>query len=202
MSTLVVCIADLAGTPAAVLRAPGGRDTQVADDDVRWLSLEQQASWRAYLLGAARLGDALNRQMEREAGLSLSEYEVLARLSEAHGRSVRMSDLAASLFHSRSRLTHTVRRLEARGLVERQDCPEDRRGVYCAITDAGFRHLASSAPGHVRAVREQLVDRLTDDELRNLGVAMGKVAPVETPDDGIPLGSRFADDVGDEQSGD
>jgi DNA-binding MarR family transcriptional regulator len=165
----------------------------MADGEVSWLSVEQQASWRAYLLGAARLNDALNRQMEREAGLSLSEYGVLVCLSEAEGRMLRMSELAASLYHSRSRLTHTVGRLEDRGLVERRGCPHDRRGVFCVMTEAGYQHLESSAPGHVRAVREQLVDRLTDDELCNLGVAMGKVAPAEVPAGGCSVDVRLTD---------
>jgi len=151
------------------------------DDDVAWLTPEQQDYWRAYLLGVARLTDALGHQLERDAGLSLSEYEMLVRLSEAPERTLRMSDLAVSLKHSRSRLTHTVGRLESQGLVERQACDADRRGVNCVMTDAGFGLLARSAPGHVRAVREHLVDRLTDDELRALGQAMAKVAPDPAP---------------------
>lgn len=146
-------------------------------EDVTWLSPEEQVHWRSYLLGVARLNEALNRQLEREAGLSLSEYEILVRLSEAEGRTLRMSDLATSLMHSRSRLTHTVGRLEAQGLVERRACPDDRRGVNCTMTDAGYALLERSAPGHVRAVRENLVDPLTSDELRGLGCAMAKVAP-------------------------
>lgn len=151
------------------------------DDDVAWLTPEQQAHWRAYLLGVARLNDVLGRQLEHDAGLSLSEYEILVRLSEADRWTLRMSDLAVSLRHSRSRLTHTVGRLESQGLVERLACPDDRRGVNCTMTDAGYALLVRSAPGHVRAVREHLVDRLTDDELRALGRAMSKVAPAPTP---------------------
>jgi DNA-binding MarR family transcriptional regulator len=150
--------------------------TTQTDDEVRWLSAEQQVSWRSYVTGAARLTDALNRQMERDSGLSLSEYEVLVRLSEAPDHTLRMSDLATSLVHSRSRLTHTVGRLEAQGLVERRSCADDRRGVNCAMTAAGYGLLVRAAPGHVRAVRELLVDRLTDDEFRALGAAMNKVA--------------------------
>jgi len=145
--------------------------------DVAWLSPEQQVHWRAYLLGVARLNEALNRQLERDSGLSLSEYEILVRLSEAEGRTLRMSDLALALMHSRSRLTHTVGRLESQGLVERRSCSDDRRGVNCTMTDSGYDLLVRTAPGHVRAVREHLVDRLTEDELRALGRAMAKVAP-------------------------
>lgn len=147
-------------------------------DEVRWLSADQQASWRSYLQGVARLTDALNRQMERDSGLSLNEYEVLVRLSEAADHTLRMSELATALVHSRSRLTHTVRRLEAQGLVERRSCADDRRGVNCVMTAAGHGFLVRAAPGHVRAVRDLMVDRLTDTEFQAVGAAMSNVAPI------------------------
>jgi DNA-binding MarR family transcriptional regulator len=142
-----------------------------------WLSAEQQRHWRAYLAGTARLTEALNRQLERDAGLSLSEYEILVRLSEAPARSVRMSELARSLVQSRSRISHTVTRLERRGLVERRTYPADGRGVSCVLTEQGFGVLAAAAPGHVEAVRAELVDRISDAQLRALGEAMSTVAP-------------------------
>ena len=156
----------------------------MTDDAIPWLSVEQQGSWRAFLQGAARLTEGLNRQLERDAGLSVSEYEILSRLSGTPGRTLRMSDLAIGLVHSSSRLTHTVGRLESRGLVERRPCPDDRRGVYCVLTDAGKDLLAASAPGHVRAVRENLVDRLTDGQLRAIGEAMRHVAPRDPAGEG------------------
>lgn len=145
-------------------------------DEPRWLTEEQQVHWRAYLLGSARLADALTRQLEADSGLSLNEYEVLVRLSEAPERTVRMSELAASLVHSRSRVTHTVARLEGRGLVERRTCLADGRGVNCAMTEAGWELLRAAAPGHVAAVRAHLVDLLTDEQFRALGDAMAVVA--------------------------
>ncbi|MDT0165394.1 MarR family winged helix-turn-helix transcriptional regulator [Actinotalea sp. AC32] len=151
----------------------------------RWLSAEQQRHWRAYLLGSARLQEALNRQLEDDADMSLSEYEILVRLSEVEDRTVRMSELAASVMHSRSRLTHTVSRMERRGLVVRTACADDRRGVNCTLTDTGYALLERTAPGHVEAVRRNLVDLLTDDQFRALGAVMGLVA--EGPaDDGAP----------------
>lgn len=146
------------------------------EEEVRWLSADQQRSWRAYLTGSALLGEALSRQLEADSGLSLSEYEVLVRLSESEERTQRMSDLATSLVHSRSRLTHTVVRLERRGLVRRETCLADGRGVNCVLTDAGFETLRDAAPGHVRTVRAALVDVLTDEQLSALGVAMRAVA--------------------------
>ncbi len=144
---------------------------------VRWLTPEQQLSWRSYLLGAARLTEVLSRELDEDAGLSLSEYEILVRLSEAPEHTARMSELATSLVHSRSRLTHTVSRLERRGLVERRTCASDGRGVNATMTPEGYALLVAAAPGHVRAVRENLVDVLSEAQLRALGEAMALVAP-------------------------
>lgn len=144
-------------------------------DQTRWLSTDQQEHWRAFLVGSARLNDALGRQLDHDSGLSLSEYEVLVRLSEAPDHTLRMSLLADELAHSRSRITHTVRRLETGGLVEREACEADGRGVNCRMTEVGFARLQAAAPGHVTAVRMHLVDVLTDDQLRSLGEAMAAV---------------------------
>ncbi|NCT91652.1 MarR family transcriptional regulator [Cellulomonas sp. APG4] len=145
-------------------------------DEPRWLTADEQVAWRSYLLGSARLAEALNRQLEEDAGISLSEYEILVRLSEAPLRTIRMSELAASLMHSRSRVTHTVTRMQKRGLVDRRTCLDDGRGVNCVMTEAGWQLLVRSAPGHVRAVRENLVDLLPAGQFAALGEAMGAVA--------------------------
>jgi DNA-binding MarR family transcriptional regulator len=152
-----------------------------AGSEVRWLTAEQQEHWRAFLVGTARLNDALGRQLERDSDLSLSEYEVLVRLSEAPDHTLRMSLLADELAHSRSRVTHTVRRLESAGLVRRRACAGDGRGVNCTMTDAGYERLETAAPGHVRAVRTNLVDVLTDTQLRALGEAMAAVRDALAP---------------------
>ncbi|NMR18781.1 MarR family winged helix-turn-helix transcriptional regulator [Cellulomonas fimi] len=145
------------------------------EHEPRWLDLEQQRHWRDFLDGAVRLTDALGQQLERDSGLSLSEYEVLVRLSEAPTRTLRMSELADELAQSRSRTTHTIRRMEARGFVERRACKDDGRGVNCTMTDAGSARLEAAAPGHVAAVREHLVDVLSEPQLRALGEAMAVV---------------------------
>ena len=142
---------------------------------VRWLTTEQQQHWRAFVDGAARLNEALGRQLERDAELSLSEYEVLVRLSEAPDRTLRMSSLADELAHSRSRITHTIHRLQVAGLLERRACPADGRGVNAVLTPLGLARLAAAAPGHVDAVRTHLVDLLTDAQLEVLGDAMAVV---------------------------
>lgn len=141
----------------------------------RWLTAEQQIQWRAYLDASVRLMNALGRQLEEASDLSLSEYEVLVQLSESSEWTMRMSDLAAEVVNSRSRLTHTVRRMEERGLVERKSCLADGRGVNCVLTLEGFARLEEAAPGHVDAVREHLVDRLDEDEFRALGKLMEKI---------------------------
>jgi len=146
-----------------------------AVDDVRWLSAEQQASWRSYRDGTARLLAALAHALEAETGLSMNEYEVLVRLSEAPGRMLRMSELAEGLAHSRSRLTHTIRRMEEEGLVARSACEVDARGVNCAMTEEGWRRLVEAAPSHVASVREHLVDVLGAEQLAALGDAMETV---------------------------
>jgi len=143
--------------------------------DVRWLSAEQQRHWRAFRDGVALLFDQLGHDLERCAGLSVHEYEVMVRLSEVPDRVLRMSQLAADLAYSRSRLTHTIARMEAAGLVRRVACESDARGVNCMLTEAGWQALVAAAPGHVESVRERLVDVLSDDELAALGTAMAKV---------------------------
>ena len=128
------------------------------DRRARWLDSDQQAAWRAYLNGTTLLWERLDRELREAHDLSLPEYEVLVRLSEAPQRRLRMAELAASLSHSRSRVTHTVARLEAAGLVRRTSFPTDRRGVVAELTDAGHRRLVEAAPTHVAGVRTHLVD--------------------------------------------
>ena len=150
--------------------------TAVTADEVRWLTPEQQTHWRAYRDGTALLMDVLARELDEDAGLSLAEYEVLVRLSEAPGRTLRMSELAGELAHSRSRLTHTIRRMEEAGLVQRHPCAVDARGVNCTMTDIGLQRIVQAAPSHVTSVRAHLIDVLTDEQLRALGTAMDIVA--------------------------
>lgn len=149
--------------------------------DVHWLDEDQQRSWRAYRDGTARLMAALGHALEEETGLSLGEYEVLVRLSEAPERTLRMSELAGELAHSRSRLTHTIRRMEQAALVERAPCLQDARGVNCTLTDAGWQRLVDAAPAHVESVRRNLVDVLSDAQLTALGDAMAAVGDALVP---------------------
>lgn len=142
----------------------------------RWLSPHQQVSWRAYLLGTTLLMERLDRDLREKHGLSLPEYEILVRLSESPGRELRMAELADSVKNSRSRITHTVRRLEDAGYVVRRACESDGRGVNAAMTSAGFAKLAAAAPDHVESVLQGLIDVVADEDLSVIGKAFGEVA--------------------------
>jgi len=141
-----------------------------------WLDSGQQQAWRAFLVGTTLLMDRLDRDLRDQHGIALSEYEILVRLSEAPKRRLRMAVLANALCHSRSRVTHTVSRMETAGLVDRDASPDDGRGVEAVLTDLGFQTLVEAAPTHVSGVRECLVDLASDDELAGLGRVFAAVA--------------------------
>lgn len=142
----------------------------------RWLTADQQRVWRTYLMGSIQLTVRLDRDLHERHDLSLSEYEIMVRLSEAEGRRMRMSELADSLNHSRSRLTHTVARMEADGLVTRSSCPSDRRGIFAELTDAGMARLVEAAPTHVEGVRRHLIDIVSAEDLAAVERVFGAVA--------------------------
>lgn len=144
----------------------------------RWLSEEQQRVWRTYLLGSARLNERLDADLRR-FGLDLGEYEILVTLSEAPERRCRMSELADAVHQSRSRLTHTVSRMEKEQLVDRLSCPTDRRGVWAHLTDHGFDLLETAAPSHVAAVRRNFVEAMSPEDYEALGRAFAAVIAVE-----------------------
>lgn len=137
--------------------------TPETSTETQWLTQDQQRSWRAYLVGTTLLMDRLDRDLRENHDLSLPEYEILVRLSEAPNRRMRMAELAASLSHSRSRITHTVARLERTDLVGREACLSDGRGVEAFITESGYAVLEAAAPTHVTGVRTFLVDLAGDD---------------------------------------
>jgi DNA-binding MarR family transcriptional regulator len=141
----------------------------------RWLDDRQQRAWRALVLGTTLLFDRLDDDLRQQHGLSLVEYEILVRLSEANG-ALRMARLADSLAHSRSRVTHTVKRMEGEGLVERCGSTVDGRGVVCKMTERGDLVLRNVAPTHVNGVRDYLVDLVDSFELDALGRVMDAVA--------------------------
>ncbi|MFL6090882.1 MAG: MarR family winged helix-turn-helix transcriptional regulator [Aeromicrobium sp.] len=143
--------------------------------DTPWLSDQQQRNWRAFLGGVTGLMDQLDRELRAAHGLSLSEYEILVRLSEAPARTLRMAELADQVALSRSRLTHTVSRLEAADVVRREPCDDDGRGVQAVLTRRGLGVLRKAADTHVRGVREHLLAHTSADELDAIGDVMERV---------------------------
>ena len=141
----------------------------------RWLDADQQASWRAFAVGVTLLLDRLDADLQRAYDLSLTEYEILVRLSERPERSMRMAQLADALAHSRSRVTHTVARMQKAGLVARSTSPEDGRGIVCTLTDRGHDLLVEAAPLHVQGVRDYLVDLASTEDFAALGRVMNAV---------------------------
>jgi DNA-binding MarR family transcriptional regulator len=145
-----------------------GSSAPEAPADPCWLDDEQQASWRAFNGMIHELRFVLECQLQRDAGLSFIEYHALARLSENPGRVMRMSELAEVTNASLSRLSHLIKRLEARDLVRREPDPTDGRYTNAILTETGLRLLVASAPAHVAKVRELVIDALSPDELRSL----------------------------------
>ncbi len=135
----------------------------------RWLSDDEQRTWRAFLAAVRLLTAELDRDLQRDADMPHTYYEILVALSEAPNRTMRMSELAGVSMSSRSRLSHAVSRLEEEGWVERRNCPTDRRGALAVLTDKGYAVLEAAAPGHVDAVRRQLFDQLSAAQVEQLG---------------------------------
>ncbi|SEG76427.1 DNA-binding transcriptional regulator, MarR family [Nonomuraea solani] len=134
----------------------------------RWLDEDEQRAWRNFLSATQLINEALDRQLQRDASMPHTYYMILVALSEAPGRSMRMSELAARAQSSQSRLSHAVARLEERGWVRRERCPADRRSYFAVLTDEGYAAIAAAAPGHVEEVRRSLFDVLTPEQVRSL----------------------------------
>ncbi len=138
-------------------------------EPTRWLTDDEQATWQGYLLSTRLLYEAMDRQLQSEAGMAHSHYAILVTLADAPDRSMRMTELATRLQFSQSRLTHAVARLERDGWVERMQCATDRRGQFAVLTEAGQRTLEAVAPGHVEEVRRRVFDQLSPEQVRALG---------------------------------
>ena len=157
-----------------------------------WLSPEEQATWRAYLLSTMLIEGALDRQLQADAGIPVAHYAVLVALSEAPERRLRMRELADALCASQSRMTHTVAGLERRGWVRRETCPTDGRGQYAILTDSGYAALEAAAPGHVGAVRAHLFDPLTPEQADQLGAICETLLGAFDRDQAWPWAKRDA----------
>ena len=150
---------------AHVSPAPAGASDLTAP---RWLDADEQRAWRAWLFSAQLLQDRLDRELTHATGISHAYYEILVALSESPERMMRMSELADRCLSSRSRLSHAVSRLEERGWVSRQVCPDDGRGQLAVLTDEGFGALEAAAPIHVESVRRHLFDQLSAQQVENM----------------------------------
>jgi DNA-binding MarR family transcriptional regulator len=154
----------------------------MTESEPRWLSEEEQQTWRAFLTATQTLLATVESQLQHDSGIPHGYYEILVRLSEAPDRTLRMSQLAEAATSSKSRLSHAVARLEERGWVERVDCPTDRRGQLARLTDTGFAVLEAAAPGHVEQVRHALFDLLTPEQVSQLRrISDAVVAAADNP---------------------
>ena len=148
-----------AGMPTPRRSRPATAETQ------KWLTADELDAWKTIVKLFTRIPAALERQLHRDAQLSILEYHVLAHLSDQENRSIRMHQLAFLTEAELSRLSHLLRRLEQRGFVRREPDPTDRRSTLAILTDAGHAHLVAAAPIHVDHVRQLVIDVLTPEEL-------------------------------------
>src|SRR6201995_5150517 len=131
----------------------------------RWLDSREQAAWRAFLDMHARLIARLNREISDQSGISIADFSVLVQLSEHLDARMRVLELARALRWEKSRLSHQLTRMQQRGLIERSNCSEDRRGAFVVLTDQGRRTVEAAAPKHVESVRRYLFDELSAEHI-------------------------------------
>jgi DNA-binding MarR family transcriptional regulator len=134
-----------------------------------WLTEEQQRIWRNWLRLNRELTATLARDMAAASDLSMADFGVLVQLTDVPDGRVRISELAENLGWERSRVSHQLKRMQGRGLVERSECVEDGRGSFVGITAEGRKSIEAAAPGHVNSVRKLVVDHLTEEEYADLG---------------------------------
>jgi DNA-binding MarR family transcriptional regulator len=146
-----------------------------AEQPVRWLTAAEVDSWLSVVRLMTWLPWSIDQQLRRDSKLGMVEYQVMARLSVSPERTLRMSSLADLANASLSRLSHLVKRLEARGLVRRETDPADVRFTNAILTDKGFQTLAEAAPGHVAHVRSLVIDVLSPEQLRRLGLTADRI---------------------------
>ncbi|GHF67597.1 DNA-binding MarR family transcriptional regulator [Amycolatopsis bartoniae] len=162
----------------------------------RWLSDDEQRVWRDFRAAVDMVRGHVDGQLQRDSGMPHTYYEVLAVLSEAPGRTLRMSELAERCRSSRSRLSHAVARLEDNGWVRRDNCATDKRGAFAILTEEGFAVLEVAARGHVVAVREALFDALTPEQVTVLGEISIAIRDKLTPRCAAALAEAEADPAG------
>jgi DNA-binding MarR family transcriptional regulator len=150
--------------------------------DNNWLESDEQVAWKAFVAANARLLTELDRELTENHAMTLAEYEVLQHLSEAPGQRLRMNELAEYCGLSPSGLTRRFDTMTRAGLVDRERCDDDRRGVHAVLTDLGFERLREVAPTHVDGVRRLFFGPLTDDEVAVLTGAFQRIASDQSDD--------------------
>lgn len=157
----------------------------------RWLSDEERAAWLAVAGIMFTLPAALDARLQEEAGLTFFEYMVLSVLSEQADRTMQMSDIAAGVSASLSRLSHVAKKLENHGLLHRRRVPGSGRRTDAVLTEAGYSRVVSAAPGHLAAVREYFIDTLETADLPALrrigGAVAGRIDPEHPFVHGTPI---------------
>jgi len=176
-----------AGTTGWTQAAAGtGQTGSGPAEPERWLDPAEMAAWLAFLEVSHLLDRKIEQQLKQDAGLSHAQYEILSRLAATPGGQLRMSELADVIIVSRSGLTYQITQLEKAGLVRRAPCPSDERGILAILTRAGRAALARAAPGHLRVVREYLIDALTPAQRDTLtsafATARTRLRQAPTPD--------------------
>ena len=129
----------------------------------KWLSPAEMKAWRSYIIASRHLLEALDSDLNGH-DLSMPDYEILAQLSDAPERRLRMSELAEITLLSRSRLSHRMKVMEKAGWVKRETCPSDKRGFFAVMTPKGWKAIVAAAPDHVASVRTRFVDHLSSQE--------------------------------------
>ena len=143
-------------------------------NEPKWLNPREMKAWRSYIIASRRLLEALEQDLDGH-DLSMPDYEVLAQLSEAPGRRLRMSELAEIAMLSKSRLSHRITVMEKAGWVRRQACTEDKRGSWAVMTDKGYRAIVKAAPDHVRSVRARFLDRLSAKDQESMATLFDSI---------------------------
>ena len=140
----------------------------------RWLNPAEMKAWRRYIIASRRLLEALDSDLDCHE-LSMADYEVLAQLSDAPDRRMRMSELADVAMLSRSRLSHRMKVMEKEGWVRREACPDDKRGFFAVMTPKGWKAIVAAAPDHVESVRGRFVDLLSKEDQKVLAEIFSRV---------------------------
>ncbi|WP_106400405.1 MarR family winged helix-turn-helix transcriptional regulator [Actinocorallia populi] len=173
----------------------------------RWLSDREQRLWRDFLRMHTELWAVVGRDLQTGSGLSPGDFEVLVHLTDSAEHRLRVTELARAMRWERSRLSHQLARMEKRGLIVRQECPEDARGAFAVLTPEGLGAIESAAPAHVESVRRVLFDVLTPQQLDALADICASVltgpagaAAAEGGPGGRPPGSGAAPQDGPGQS--